>query len=212
MISTGMITSDLMDRAISIRIIASGITILLWMIIINTYFADIQAVTTGELENQARSINSLQLWPKPENPVPTQLENNTNLPIVQNFFEAYGKNDLVGIRQVLADDIQWHTPGRHPLSGTKNGINEVINFFDELGKRGFKAEVMILAANDNYVVDAHRGWSNVSIGDNIDLNWVLLYQIENNKIKRAINFAGDQPLADEFFTKNYGNNSVSLSP
>jgi hypothetical protein len=58
MISTGMITSDLMDRAISIRIIASGITILLWMIIINTYFADIQAVTTGELENQARSINS----------------------------------------------------------------------------------------------------------------------------------------------------------
>jgi hypothetical protein len=39
-----------------------------------------------------------------------------------------------------------------------------------------------------------------------------LYQIENNKIKRVINFAGDQPLADEFFAKNYGNGSASLSP
>jgi ketosteroid isomerase-like protein len=209
---TGTMTSDMMGRSISIRFIASGITILYWMFIINTSFTDIKAVSTSELENQARSINSPQLWPKPENPVPTQLENNTNIQIVQNLFEAYGKNDLEGIRQVLAEDVQWHIPGRHPLSGTKNGINEVMNFFEELEKTGFKAEVMILAANDNYVIDAHRGWSNVTNGENVDLNWVLLYQIENNKIKRVINFAGDQPLADEFFTKSYGNSSVSLSP
>jgi uncharacterized protein len=202
----------MIGRSISKGLIASGITILLWMIIINTLFADIKAVDISELEDEARSINSPQLWPKPVNPIPTELENNTNIQIVQNLFEAYGKNDLEGIRQVLADDIQWHIPGRHPLSGTKNGIDEVMNLFKELGKAGFKAEVMILAANDNYVIDAHRGWSNVTSGENVDLNWVLFYQIENNKIKRVINFAGDQPLADEFFTKSYGNRSVLLSP
>jgi uncharacterized protein len=205
-------TCNMLGRPSSIGFIASGITILLWMTIVNTLFADIKAVESSELENQARSINSPQLWPKPVNPIPTQLENNTNIQLVQDFFEAYGKNDLAGMRQVLAEDVQWHIPGRHPLSGTKNGIDEVINFFDELGKAGFKAEVMILAANDNYVIDAHRGWSNVTDVENVDLNWVLLYQIENNKIKRVINFAGDQPLADEFFTKSYGNSSVSLSP
>ncbi|CAN5215786.1 hypothetical protein BH18THE2_BH18THE2_07760 [soil metagenome] len=73
---------------------------------------------------------------------------------------------------------------------------------------GFKAHVMILAANDNYVIDAHRGWSNITNGDNVDLNWVLLYQIENGKIKRVINLAGDQDIADEFFTKTYSNNSA----
>jgi uncharacterized protein len=205
-------TRNMLGRSISIGFIASGITILLWMIIINTLFADVKAVDTSELENQARSINSPQFWPKPVNPIPSQLENNTNIQIVQDFFEAYGKNDLEGMRQVLAEDVQWHIPGRHPLSGTKNGIDEVINFFDELGKAGFKAEVMILAANDNYVIDAHRGWSNATNVENVDLNWVLLYQIENNKIKRVINFAGDQPLADAFFTKSYANNSISLSP
>jgi uncharacterized protein len=191
----------MIGRSISKGLIASGITILLWMIIINTLFADIKAVDISELEDEARSINSPQLWPKPVNPIPTELENNTKIQIVQNLFEAYDKNDLEGIRQVLADDIQWHIPGRHPLSGTKNGIDEVMNFFEELEKVGFNAEVMILAANDNYVIDAHRGWSNVTSGENVDLNWVLFYQIENNKIKRVINFAGDQPLADEFFTE-----------
>jgi ketosteroid isomerase-like protein len=203
---------DMLGRSISIGLIGLGIVVLIWMIIINTLFADVRAVDTTELENQARSINSPQFWPKPVNPIPTQLENNSNIQIVQDFFDAYGKNDLEGIRQVLAEDVQWHIPGRHPLSGTKNGIDEVMNFFEELGKVGFKAEVMILAANDNYVIDAHRGWSNVTNGENVDLNWILLYQIENNKINRVINFAGDQPLADEFFTKSYGNSSVSLSP
>jgi uncharacterized protein len=205
-------TCNMLGRSISIGLIGLGIAILLWMIIINPLFEDVRAVDTSELENQARSINSPQFWPKPANPIPTQLENNTNIQIVQDFFEAYQRNDLEGIRQVLAEDVQWHIPGRHPLSGTKNGIDEVMNFFEELGKVGFKAEVMILAANDNYVIDAHRGWSNVTNGENVDLNWVLLYQIENNKINRVINFAGDQPLADEFFTKSYGNSSVSLSP
>jgi ketosteroid isomerase-like protein len=202
----------MMGRSISIGVITSGITILLWMFIINTLFADIKAVDTSELENQARNINSPQLWPKPVNAIPTELENNTNIQIVQDFFDAYGKNDFEGIRQVFAEDVQWYIPGRHPLSGPKNGIDEVMNFFEELGKVGFNAEVMILAANDNYVIDAHRGWSNVTSGENVDLNWVLFYQIENNKIKRVINFAGDQPLADEFFTKSYSNSSVSLSP
>jgi ketosteroid isomerase-like protein len=205
-------TYNVLGRSISIGLIGLGIAILLWMVIINTLFEDVRAVDTSQLENQARSINNPQFWPKPANPIPTQLENNTNIQIVQDFFDAYGKNDLEGIRQVLAEDVQWHIPGRHPLSGTKNGIDEVMNFFEELGKVGFKAEVMILAANDNYVIDAHRGWSNVTNGENVDLNWVLLYQIENNKINRVINFAGDQPLADEFFTKSYGNSSVSLSP
>ena len=60
---------------------------------------------------------------------------------------------------------------------------------------------MILAANDNYVIDAHRGWSNTDSGENIDLNWVLLYQIEGGKIKRVQNFSGDLYASDAFFTR-----------
>lgn len=147
----------------------------------------------------AKQINNPELWPKPSNPVAEGAQSSPALTVVQNFFTAYGKGDLKSLRQYVADDIEWHIPGRHPLAGTKRGIEEFINFFSQLDEAGFKAEVMILAANDRYVIDAHRGWS-TGATDNIDLNWILLHQIKNGKIQRVQNFSGDLYASDRFFS------------
>ncbi|KJZ15299.1 hypothetical protein TW85_05820 [Marinomonas sp. S3726] len=145
-------------------------------------------------------INNPALWPKPANPVASGSENSAALQVVQGFFGAYGKGDTDGLREFVADDVEWHIPGRHQLAGTKRGIDEFVAFFNQLGEAGFAAEVMILAANDTYVIDAHRGWS-TKAKDSVDLNWILLYQIENGKIKRVQNFSGDLYESDMFFNK-----------
>lgn len=146
----------------------------------------------------ASAINSADLWPKPANPVASGSENSDALKVVQGFFAAYGQGDMEALKSFVAEDIEWHIPGQHKLAGTKRGIEEFTDFFAKLGKAGFQAQVMILAANDTYVIDAHRGWSSKA-DDNIDLNWVLLYQIENGKIKRVQNFSGDLYASDRFF-------------
>ncbi|MCV6602942.1 MAG: nuclear transport factor 2 family protein, partial [Cohaesibacter sp.] len=110
----------------------------------------------------------------------------------------YAKGDTAMLKEVVAEDVEWHIPGRHALAGTKRGLDELGAFFQALHGAGFKAEVMILAANDNYVIDAHRGWSNTGTGD-VDLNWVLLYQIIDGKIQRIQNFSGDLYTSDVFF-------------
>jgi ketosteroid isomerase-like protein len=162
---------------------------------------------TGEenmkARNDAVAINNPALWPKPANPVAPGSETNENLKLVQQMFKAYAKGDVNTLRKIVAEDIEWYIPGRHPLSGTKKGVDEVIEFFKKLQIGGFKAEVMILAANDNYVIDAHRGWSTTGEKD-IDLNWILLYKIEKGKIKRVQNFSGDLYTSDEFFNRVYG--------
>lgn len=145
-------------------------------------------------------INRAVLWPKPANPVAAGSQDRPALKVIQGFFTAYGNGDLDGMRQFVSDDVEWHIPGRHKLAGTKRGIDEFTAFFALLGKAGFNAEVMILAANDTYVIDAHRGYSNTE-GQNIDINWVLLYQIEDGKIKRVQNFSGDQYHSDAFFNQ-----------
>lgn len=155
-------------------------------------FANEQAVADGA------EINQAQLWVKPTNPIAAGSENSSALKVVQNFFAAYGKGDLEGMQAFIAEDVEWHIPGHHKLAGTKRGIKEFTEFFAKLGAAGFKAEVMILAANDNYVIDAHRGFS-TKADVNIDLNWVLLYQIEDGKIKRVQNFSGDLYASDKFF-------------
>ena len=146
----------------------------------------------------AQEINNQSLWPKPQNPISFGSQSSSALQVVQNFFSAYGSGKLDELSKYVAKDVEWHIPGRHVYSGTKRGSEEFTSFFSKLGEAGFKAEVMILAANETYVIDAHRGFSNVN-GENIDINWILLYQIENGKIKRVQNFSGDLYASDAFF-------------
>nr|WP_294944576.1 nuclear transport factor 2 family protein [uncultured Mucilaginibacter sp.] len=131
------------------------------------------------------------------------MEQHPNLELINKLFEAYGKYDLEGIREVVDENIRWTIPGHHPLSGTKIGVEELLAFFSQLGKSNFKADPIVLGVTDDYVIDCHRGWSNREDGNNIDMLWCLLWKIEGGKIVEVVNFAGDQHEADLFFHKSY---------
>ncbi|MBD2058276.1 nuclear transport factor 2 family protein [Oculatella sp. FACHB-28] len=146
------------------------------------------------LGSQSSSREAIAQTPSTDHP---------NVVIVQRYYQAYGRSDLAAVREIFAPDITWTIPGHHPLAGTKRGVDEVLAFFDQLAKAQFRAEVLFLGGNDNYVVDVHRGWSNLEQGENIDELWSLLFRIENSRIAEAINFPGNQHVADAFFWKTY---------
>ena len=129
-------------------------------------------------------------------------DKNQNIAVVQQFFAAYAKEDLEGIRAVLAPNVRWTIPGQHPLAGTKTSAEEVVAFFQQLGKSSFKATPLFMEANEEWVVDLHRGWNEAGLAQ-VDMLWVLAYRIENGKIQEVINFAGDQHAADAMFWANY---------
>ncbi|MES0811821.1 nuclear transport factor 2 family protein [Roseibium sp. SCPC15] len=126
-----------------------------------------------------------------------------NIKVVQDFFAAYGAGDLEAIAAVMDENVQWHIPGRHPLSGTKNGRDEVLAFFEQLGTAGFKADPIYFGADETHVVDIHRGWSNADGKPNVDTTWALVYRIENGKIVEATNLSADQDAANTFFWSQY---------
>lgn len=130
-----------------------------------------------------------------------------NIKVVQDFFAAYGTSDLDGIAAVMDENVKWHIPGRHPLSGTKIGRDEVLAFFEQLGTAGFQAEPIYFGADETHVVDIHRGWSNADGKPNVDTTWALVYRIENGKIVEATNLSADQDAANTFFWSQY-----SLAP
>lgn len=126
-----------------------------------------------------------------------------NIKVVQDFFAAYGNNDLEGIAAVLDENVKWHIPGRHPLSGTKTGREEVLAFFGQLGLSAFQADPIYFGADENHVVDIHRGWSNAEGKPNVDTVWALLYRIEEGRIVEATNLSADQDAANTFFWSQY---------
>ena len=122
---------------------------------------------------------------------------------IDAFFAAYASHDLDQMRKVLADDIEWTIPGHHPLSGIKRGVEEVAAFFTQLGKAGFQADPRFLEANDEYVVDVHRGWTTEGVGQ-VDTLWALVWHFNaDGKVDRVVNLSGDQHQMDAFVWSNY---------
>ncbi len=119
------------------------------------------------------------------------------------FFEAYAAHDRDGIAAVLDDGITWTIPGHHPLAGTKEGVEEVLAFFDALASAGFQAETFFLETSDEYVVDIHRGYSTRGAGQ-VDTTWALVWHFNAaGKVDRVVNLSGDQHQMDAFVWDNY---------
>jgi ketosteroid isomerase-like protein len=124
-----------------------------------------------------------------------------NVALIRRYYQAYGTGDLNALRPFFAADIRWTIPGHHPLAGTKKGVEEVLAFFRELGRAGFRAETLCVAADGEWVVDLHRGWSTAPAG--LDILWTLAFRIRGQRIVEAVNFPGDQHAADAFFWRVY---------
>ncbi|MDJ1469841.1 nuclear transport factor 2 family protein [Xanthocytophaga flava] len=126
-----------------------------------------------------------------------------NIALINQFFQAYAQGDQNAIAQILSKDIRWVIPGKHPLSGTKNGIEEVLHYFAQLSESAFQAEPIVLGVNDQFVIDCHHNWSNRSDGINFKGMSCLLWKIEGEKITEVYNFPGNQQYVDQFFTAAY---------
>jgi ketosteroid isomerase-like protein len=125
------------------------------------------------------------------------------LNVINEFFAAYAEHDRERIGAVLAPSVTWSIPGHHPLSGIKNGVDEVLAFFDALAAAGMKAETFFLEASDEYVVDVHRGWSTAGQGE-VDTTWALIWHFDNEtRVDRVINLSGDQHQMDNYIWANF---------
>jgi uncharacterized protein len=125
-----------------------------------------------------------------------------NVALIEEYYAADGGNDLDAMRnRFFASDIVWRIPGHHPLAGVKRGVDEVVAFFGQFARARFRAETVFLEANDEWVVDLHRGWSEA--GPGIDMMWALAFRVRDGTIVKAVNYPGDQHAADRFFWAMY---------
>jgi len=127
----------------------------------------------------------------------------TNQDIVAKFFDSYMKRDLDGVRNVMAGNVVWYFMGRHKHAGIKNGIDEVIKFFDTMGgimgKSKPAIEKLIVAERDNYFIECQHIHTNREDGINIDHYATVLWTIEKGKIVSVRHFFADPEAVDWYF-------------
>ena len=127
----------------------------------------------------------------------------TNSIIINKFFEAYGKHDFAAIRQVMQEEVMWIFMGQHPLAGVKNGIEDVVAFFDNvsdiMGPSKVKAEKLVSGENDHFLIECQHITTHRDDGNNIDHHVCVLWTFEKGKIKEGRHFFADAHAADTFF-------------
>ncbi len=128
-----------------------------------------------------------------------------NLELISEFFAAYGQRDMEGLRRVLAEDVRWVFPGKHPLAGTKIGLDEVVAFFDAMGGvmsgAKVKVEALVSGVSDAYVVEAQHMQTQRDDDLNLEQHWCVLWTFEDGRIKEGRHLASDQQAVDEFFSR-----------
>lgn len=128
---------------------------------------------------------------------------NSNQKIVDAFFTSYGKHDIAGIRQVVAENAVWYFIGRHPLAGIKNGVQEIVAFFDAMGKimgsSNPTIEKLIVGENADYFFECSHIKTNRPDGINIEHHVSVLWTIKDGKIVEGRHFFADPVAIDEYF-------------
>jgi len=129
---------------------------------------------------------------------------NSNKGIIDEFFDAYGKHDLNGIMRVMEDRVTWSFMGDHPLAGIKNGIDEVIAFFDAMGeimnRSNIKMEKLIEAENEHYFIECQHSKTNRMDGNNLDHYTCVLWTIKDGKITEGRHFFANPQAANKYFS------------
>ena len=82
-----------------------------------------------------------------------------SMAVVDKMYECFGRGDMDTLKSdVFATDIVWRLPGHHPLSGAKQGADEVIAFFGALIATGVNVDnVSFGTIGDTMVVETPSG-------------------------------------------------------
>lgn len=120
--------------------------------------------------------------------------------IVDKMYACFGAGDMDTLKKEVFDpDIKWALPGHHPLSGIKNGADEVIAFFVALMASGVNVDnVSFGTIGDDRVVETHTGHGTVNGKDYI-FPTCSVYTIKAGKLANVQVYTADQHGVDDYF-------------
>jgi ketosteroid isomerase-like protein len=65
--------------------------------------------------------------------------------------DAFRARDFDTLRSLIADDVVWHVPGRHPMAGEIRGLDALVAFLSRLNGLGFTLREHDVLGNDDHV-------------------------------------------------------------
>ena len=126
----------------------------------------------------------------------------TNLEIFNAYNQALIAGDFPGVFETMADDIVWHQPGTHSISGTvvgKDKLGTHLAAFAEKTNGTFKVITNWVSDNKDLIAANVTFLGTRADGTELNMNGIDLFRIEDGKIKEVWLFSSDQAEEDSFW-------------
>jgi ketosteroid isomerase-like protein len=126
-----------------------------------------------------------------------------NIAVVQTLTSAYAAADINAISALLADDVVFHVPGRHPLAGTYTGKTEVFGYLAQVAAAsesddgGF--EIHSMMGDDEHVVALVYGTIEHG-GVRFVRPTVHVFHVDGDRVTEFWEASLDQNAEDEFWS------------
>lgn len=125
-----------------------------------------------------------------------------NAALVRRGYEAFIAGDMDTLRGLFAEDARWRAAGNGPLSGVKQGRDEILAYFGELGSRSngsMKVTVEDITVGDRYAVGVHSA-SAERDGKKLNQRQAIIFSISGGSIIEGVEMAEDTAVAADFWS------------
>ena len=115
----------------------------------------------------------------------------TNVDVVQQNYEALGRGDIPALLDLMADDVEWTLQGPPviPWAGTRRGREGVAEFFSLLGEtlefEQFEPREFV-AQGDTVVVLGYERSLVKPTGRTFEQEWAHVYTLGDGKIAKGL--------------------------
>ena len=109
-----------------------------------------------------------------------------NVQIVKDTYSAFGRGDIEGLLALLAEDIEWISPGGTvPPADTYRGPAAVAGFFQKLSEvvefSSFEPREFV-AERDRVLVVGFDSWRAKATNRTFEGHWVMAFTVRNGKV------------------------------
>lgn len=110
-----------------------------------------------------------------------------NVQLVRQGYDAFKKGDMAGLLSLFADDIAWTLDKveQVPFSGQRRGKDQVMEFFKLLDENMHPLQFepqQFIAQDDKVVALGHAVWSVKSTDRRLESDWAHVFSVQNGKI------------------------------
>jgi uncharacterized protein len=124
-----------------------------------------------------------------------------NAEIVRRIFDAFARREGFALRGLFAEDATWVVPGRGVMAGTYEGRDEIFRFLGRLPKETggtYASELVDVLASDTRAAALYRA-RGTRHGRTLELDQVLLFQIEDGLVRKAVALPADPEAFESFW-------------